>query len=85
MTATAGFTAPAPEDLTSQGRGWRREVLLSGVRAEQRTIEAAEARKLSLVTEWADLISAADRGGPPAAYRWDSPLGHAYLVTYPLD
>jgi hypothetical protein len=55
MTATAGFTAPAPEDLTSQGRGWRREVLLSGVRAEQRTIEAAEARKLSLVTEWADL------------------------------
>ncbi|GAA1915153.1 HNH endonuclease signature motif containing protein [Nocardioides marmoribigeumensis] len=55
MTATAGFTAPAPEDLTSQGRGWRRGVLLSGVRAEQRTIEAAEARKLSFVTEWADL------------------------------
>ncbi|GAA1937432.1 hypothetical protein [Nocardioides marmoribigeumensis] len=55
MTATAGFTAPAPEDLTSQGRGWRREVLLSEVRAEQRTIEAAEARKLSSVTEWADL------------------------------
>ena len=31
----------------------------------------------------------ADRGGPPAAYRWTSPMGHAYLVTgtgtYPLD
>jgi hypothetical protein len=30
-----------------------------------------------------------DRGGPPAAYRWTSPMGHAYLVTgtgtYPLD
>ncbi|GAA1937442.1 HNH endonuclease signature motif containing protein [Nocardioides marmoribigeumensis] len=35
------------------------------------------------------VTSTADRGGPPAAYRWDSPLGHAYLVTatgtYPLD
>ena len=30
-----------------------------------------------------------DRGGPLAAYRWTSPMGHAYLVdgtgTYPLD
>ena len=34
------------------------------------------------------LISAEDRGGPPAAYRWSSPMGHSYLVTatgtYPL-
>jgi hypothetical protein len=30
-----------------------------------------------------------DQGGPPAAYRWTSPMGHAYLVTgtgtYVLD
>lgn len=39
--------------------------------------------------EPASLISVEDRGGPPAAYRWTSPMGHTYLVTgtgtYPLD
>jgi hypothetical protein len=55
MTATAGLPAPTLVDMTSQGRGWRREALLSGVQAEQRAIEASEARKLALVVEWADL------------------------------
>src|SRR5689334_11166360 len=55
MTAPVGITAPHPEDLTSPGRGWRREVVLSNLGTNQRDIDAAEARKLRLVTEWADL------------------------------
>ena len=55
MTAVAGLTAPDPMDLTVQGRGWRRELVLSGLAADQRDIDAAEARKLLKITEWADL------------------------------
>jgi hypothetical protein len=42
-----------------------------------------------LDTDPPTLISAQDRGGPPAAYKWTSPMSHTYLVTgtgtYPLD
>src|SRR5689334_25230444 len=52
MTAAPAYD---PIDLTVAGRGWRREGLLADLRSNQRTIDAAEARKLVLVTDWADL------------------------------
>jgi hypothetical protein len=55
MPAVLAFRSPAPADLTPQGREWRREALLSGIGAEDREIQAAEARKLVAITAWADL------------------------------
>jgi hypothetical protein len=55
MSAAPAFTVQAPGDLTATGRGWRREALLSGLAADQREVDAAEARKLRRITDWADL------------------------------
>ena len=42
-------------DLGELTRGWARVSLLSSIRTEQRDLDAGEARKLKLVTDWADL------------------------------
>src|SRR3954453_395177 len=42
-------------ELGELTRGWAREALLGSMAADQREIDAAEARKLQRVTVWADL------------------------------
>ena len=72
------FTSPAlvcDRDTGELVRGWQREALLGQMGAEQRDIDAAEARKLKAVTEWADLhrADAAEVEAESAAHPYDGP------------